>query len=141
MNYLTVEGISKSYGELVLFSNLSFGINKDQKIALIAKNGTGKTSILNIVAGKDTSETGQVNKRKGLRISYLEQDPNLDPSLTVEETIFTSGNDILKVIAEYEEALQHPEDQETYQKAFEAMEQHHAWDLKPNTNRFSISST
>jgi len=75
MNLLTVENISKSYGELVLFSNISFGINKDQKIALIAKNGSGKTSILNIISGKDAAETGLITNRKGIKISFLEQEP------------------------------------------------------------------
>ena len=103
MNLLTVENLSKSFGELVLFSNISFGINKDQKIAFIAKNGSGKTSILNILSGKDTSDTGQVTTRKGIRISYLEQDPELDPELTVEETIFASDNEVLKVIYNYEQ--------------------------------------
>jgi len=130
MNLLTVENISKSYGELVLFSDISFGINKDQKIALIAKNGSGKTSILNIMSGKDTSETGQVNVRKGIKISYLEQEPNLDPNLTVEETIFATDNEILKIIAAYEKAVENPEDTVKYQKAFEAMERHHAWDFE-----------
>lgn len=130
MNLLTVENISKSYGELVLFSDISFGINKDQKIALIAKNGSGKTSILNIISGKDVSETGQVNVRKGIKISFLEQEPNLDPNLTVEETIFTTDNEILKVIAAYEKAVENPDDTERYQKAFEAMERHHAWDFE-----------
>ena len=66
MNYLTVENISKSYGERVLFNDISFGINKDQKIAFVAKNGSGKTSILNIIAGLDTSDTGQIISRKGI---------------------------------------------------------------------------
>ncbi|MEC7262750.1 MAG: ABC-F family ATP-binding cassette domain-containing protein [Bacteroidota bacterium] len=130
MNLLTVENISKSYGELVLFSDISFGINKDQKIALIAKNGSGKTSILNIMSGKDTSETGQVNVRKGIKISYLEQEPYLDPNLTVEETIFATDNEILKIIAAYEKAVENPDDSVRYQKAFEAMERHQAWDFE-----------
>lgn len=130
MNLLTVENISKSYGELVLFSDISFGINKDQKIALIAKNGSGKTSILNIMSGKDTSETGQVTTRKGIKISFLEQEPDLDPNLTIEETIFTTDNEILKVIAAYEKAVENPEDTEQYQKAFEAMERLNAWDFE-----------
>jgi len=130
MNLLTVEQISKSYGELLLFSDISFGINKNQKIALIAKNGSGKTSILNIIAGKDNTETGQVTSRKGIAISFLEQEPNLDPKLTVEETIFTSGNPILKVIANYEEAVKHPEEEEAYQAAFEEMERLNAWDFE-----------
>ncbi|WP_437396815.1 ABC-F family ATP-binding cassette domain-containing protein [Flagellimonas lutimaris] len=130
MNLLTVENISKSYGELVLFSDISFGINKDQKIALIAKNGSGKTSILNIMSGKDTSETGQVTTRKGIKISFLEQEPDLNPNLTVEETIFTTDNEILKVIATYEKAVENPEDTDQYQKAFEAMDRLNAWDFE-----------
>ena len=130
MNLLTVENISKSYGELVLFSDISFGINKDQKIALIAKNGSGKTSILNIMSGKDTSETGQVATRKGIKISFLEQEPDLNPNLTVEETIFATDNEILKVIATYEKAVENPEDTDQYQKAFEAMDRLNAWDFE-----------
>jgi len=130
MNLLTVENISKSYGELVLFSDISFGINKDQKIALIAKNGSGKTSILNIMAGKDTSETGQVTTRKGIKISFLEQEPDLNPNLTIEETIFATDSEILTVISAYEKAVENPEDTDQYQKAFEAMERHNAWDFE-----------
>ncbi|MDX1766975.1 MAG: ABC-F family ATP-binding cassette domain-containing protein [Arenibacter troitsensis] len=130
MNLLTVENISKSFGELSLFSNISFGINKDQKIALIAKNGSGKTSILNILSGKDSSDSGQINSRKGIRISFLEQEPDLDPKLTVEETIFASDNEVLKVIQNYEHALLDPEDADAYQKAFEAMERYDAWDFE-----------
>ena len=130
MNLLTVENLSKSFGEFVLFSNISFGINKDQKIAFIAKNGSGKTSILNILSGKDASDTGQVTTRKGIRISYLEQDPELDPELTVEETIFASDNEVLKVIYNYEHALLDPENEKAYQKAFEAMERFDAWDFE-----------
>ncbi|MGW9686887.1 ABC-F family ATP-binding cassette domain-containing protein [Flagellimonas sp. 2504JD1-5] len=130
MNLLTVENISKSYGELVLFSNISFGINKEQKIALVAKNGSGKTSILNIISGKDNSETGQVTQRKGIQIAFLEQEPNLNPNLTVEETIFSSDNPILKIIADYEKAVQNPDESEQYQRAFEAMERHNGWDFE-----------
>lgn len=130
MNLLTVENISKSYGELVLFENLSFGINKDQKIALIAKNGTGKTSILNILSGADSPDTGQVNYRKSTRVSFLAQEPVMDPNLTVEETIFASDNEILQVIRNYEKALQHIDDADAYQKAFEAMDRFEAWDFE-----------
>ncbi|GLU44180.1 ABC-F family ATP-binding cassette domain-containing protein [Allomuricauda sp. NBRC 101325] len=130
MNLLTVENISKSYGEVVLFSEISFGINQGQKIALIAKNGSGKTSILNIMSGKDRSETGQVTTRKGIKVSFLEQEPDLNPNLTVEETIFTTDSEILKIIAAYEKAVENPDNTEQYQKAFEAMERHNAWDFE-----------
>lgn len=130
MNLLTIENISKSYGERVLFQDLSFGINKDQKIALIAKNGTGKTSILNILSGADTPDSGQVNFRKDIRTSFLEQEPNLDQSLTVEQTILASDNEVLKVIATYERALENPDEADAYQSAFEAMERFSAWDFE-----------
>ena len=130
MNLLSVENIAKSYGELVLFENISFGINKDQKIALIAKNGDGKTSILNILSGKDVPDSGLVNYRKGVRVSFLEQEPDLNPDLTVEETIFASDNEVLKVILAYEKVLENPEDEDAYQKAFEAMERFDAWDFE-----------
>jgi len=130
MNYLSVENISKSFGELTLFENISFGINKDQKIAFIAKNGTGKTSMLNIIAGVDSSDTGQVISRKDLKIEYLSQEDNLNDTLTVEETIFDSDNETLKVIEEYEHALLNPEDENEYQRAFEKMERLNAWDFE-----------
>lgn len=130
MNYLTVENISKSYGEHTLFENISFSVHKDQKIAFVAKNGTGKTSILNIISGEDEADSGVVTYRKGIAVSFLSQDPNFDPNLTIEETIFASDNAILKVIANYEKALLNPDDTEAYQDAFEAMEQHQAWDFE-----------
>ncbi|WP_298472498.1 ABC-F family ATP-binding cassette domain-containing protein [uncultured Maribacter sp.] len=130
MNLLTVENIAKSFGELVLFKDLSFGINKDQKIALIAKNGSGKTSILNILSGAEAPDKGQVNYRKGTRVSFLEQEPKMDPKLSIEETIFASDNEVLKVIRAYEKALNNPEDTEAYQKAFEAMDRFNAWDFE-----------
>ena len=130
MNLVSVEGISKAYGEKVLFEPISFGINKDQKIALIAKNGSGKTSILKILAGTDTPDQGAVNYRKDTRISFLPQEPKLDPKLTVEQAILQSGSKILNIIANYDRALENPDDHEAYQKAFEAMDQNDAWDFE-----------
>lgn len=130
MNYLSVENISKSYGERVLFEDISFGINKGQKIAFVAKNGSGKTSILNILAGNDVSDSGQVISRKGIQISYLAQVDALDENLTIEETIFSSDNPILQVISTYNNALNHPEKEAAYQKAFDLMEQYNAWDFE-----------
>ena len=130
MNYLSVENISKAYGERVLFENVSFGINKDQKIALIAKNGAGKSSLLKILIGEDTPDTGQVVSRKGLKIAFLSQEPALPEDLSIEDYIFQEENPILKVIQQYEHALEHPEDEVAYQKAFEAMERHEAWDFE-----------
>jgi len=130
VNLLSVENISKSYGERVLFSDISFGINKDQKIAFVAKNGTGKTSLLNIISGKDHPDNGQVVSRNGLNIAFLSQEPDLATHLSIEETIFASDNKTLKIIHEYEQALKNPDDSEAYQKAFEKMELHNAWDFE-----------
>ena len=130
MNYLSVENISKSFGERTLFKDISFGINKDQKIAFIAKNGSGKTSIMKIINGEDESDTGQVVVRKDIKMSFLSQDNKLQEELTIEESIFASDNETLKVIQEYEKALENPEDEEAYQKAFDRMDQHDAWDFE-----------
>ena len=130
MNYLSVENVSKSYGERVLFEDISFGINKDQKIAFIAINGSGKTTLLNIIAGIDVPDTGQIIFRKGLKVAYLSQKEMLDDGLTIEQTIFNSDNEILHIIEQYETALKNPGDSDAYQKAFELMEHHNAWDFE-----------
>ncbi|MDB2624789.1 ABC-F family ATP-binding cassette domain-containing protein [Flavobacteriaceae bacterium] len=130
MNYISVENISKSYGDRTLFSNLSFGINKNQKVAFVAKNGTGKTSILNIIAGLDAPDNGQVIQRKDIQVAYLSQHQVFDNNLTIEETIFATENRILPIIKQYEKALENPEDSENYQKAFDLMDQSNAWDFE-----------
>ena len=130
MNYLSVENISKSFGERTLFENISFGINKDQKIAFIAKNGSGKTCIMKIINGDDEPDTGQVVVRKDIKMAFLSQDHNLQDELTIEESIFASDNEVLKVIEQYEKALETPEDEEAYQKAFDDMDRYNAWDFE-----------
>ncbi|MDM1396493.1 ABC-F family ATP-binding cassette domain-containing protein [Myroides odoratimimus] len=130
MNYLSVENIAKSFGARTLFEDVSFGINKDQKIAFVAKNGTGKTTILKILTGEDFPDAGQVVMRKGIRMAFLPQEPALQDELTIEESIFASDNDTLKIIEEYEKALENPEDADAYQKAFEKMDAHNAWDFE-----------
>ena len=130
MNYLNVENISKSYGELALFEDISFSVHKDQKIAFVAKNGSGKTSILNMLAGLDSPDSGNIIFRKDVKISFLPQEPILNPDLTVEESIFDVENDTLKIIKNYEKALLNPEDEDVYQRAFEAMDSNDAWDFE-----------
>jgi ABC transport system ATP-binding/permease protein len=130
VNYLSVENISKSFGERTLFDNISFGINKDQKIAFIAKNGSGKTQIMKMINGDDEPDTGQIIIRKGIKMAFLSQNNQLQDELTIEESIFASDNDILKVIERYEKALENPEDEEKYQLAFDEMDSHNAWDFE-----------
>lgn len=130
MNYLTVENIAKSYGELTLFENISFSVHKDQKIAFVAKNGTGKTSILKMLAGFDVPDKGNIIYRKDIKVAFLPQEPVLDPTLTIEEAIFDADNPVLDIIKNYEKALLNPEDEDVYQKAFEQMDRHNAWDFE-----------
>jgi len=113
-----------------LFEDISFGINKDQKVAFVAKNGSGKTSILNIIAGFDTPDTGQIVMRKEISMAYLSQNDVLNPNLTIEETIFATENKILSIVNQYEKALKNLDDTDAYQKAFELMEQYNAWDFE-----------
>ena len=130
MNYLSVENISKSFGERTLFKDISFGINKDQKIAFIAKNGSGKTCIMKIINGEDEPDTGNVVVRKGIKMAFLSQTNMLQDELTIEESIFASDNEVLHVIERYEKALENPEDEEKYQLAFDEMDRFNAWDFE-----------
>ena len=105
MNYLSVENLSKSYGIRVLFEQLSFGINKGQRVALVARNGTGKSSLLKILSGKDTPDSGKVTYRNDIKTGYLDQHPELDESKTIMEEVFGSDNPVISAIKEYEECL------------------------------------
>lgn len=105
ISFLQVENLSKRFGEQLLFENISFGIGKNQKVALIAKNGTGKSTLLQIIAGKDTPETGHVIFRNDITVGYLEQSPDLNPENTIFEEVFSSDTPTLKVIKEYEKAI------------------------------------
>ncbi len=99
---LQIDGLTKSFGGLVLFEDISFGISEGQRIGLIAKNGTGKTTLLNIITGKEPYDTGSVVFRRNTRVAYLEQDPHYPENLTVLEACFNSGNQVTDTIAEYE---------------------------------------
>jgi ATP-binding cassette subfamily F protein uup len=130
MNYLSVENIAKSYGERKLFKGISFGINAGQKIGFVAKNGTGKTSLLNILSGDEHPDEGLVVFRKNLKVAFLSQEPNLNTKLSIEETILSSENPILEIIKQYEKAIENPDDSENYQAAFDAMDANNAWDFE-----------
>jgi len=132
VNYLTLENITKTYGEKVLFQNVSLHIDKGQKIALVAKNGTGKTTLLRVLAGKEGSEgeNSKITFRKDIRIGVLEQEPDLDPRHTVLESIFEGGSQLLQAVKEYELAMLHTEDTDRLQKAMSKMEELKAWDAE-----------
>ena len=129
ISYLQVEHISKSFGDLTLFEDLSFGIAKDQKTALIAKNGKGKTTLLNILAGKDTPDSGEVIYRNELQVGYLSQEPVMDPGSTTRDYIFHSSDQIMKAVRRYEEALISNDDRELGE-SIEQMDRLKAWDYE-----------
>jgi len=130
MNYLSVENLTKSFGDRVLFDNLTFGIEKGQKVAFIAKNGTGKSTFLSILYGTEGYDSGEVAFRKGIKTGFLHQSPDFNQDLTINETLFKDDSEILKAIKEYEAASADYEDTERMNKAFEAMESFNAWDYE-----------
>lgn len=136
MNLLSVENLAKSYSEKILFEGISFGISKGEKVALIARNGAGKTTLMRILAGKETAEKGAVTYRKDCRIEYLEQDPYMDPNSTVLETIFNLNNPMVRLIKEYEIALEqdeqnhNPQTQRTLQDLATQIDNAKGWDYE-----------
>jgi ATP-binding cassette subfamily F protein uup len=128
-SYLQVENLTKTYGDLYLFKDISFGIAKDDKTGLIAKNGAGKSTLMNIIAGLESADRGNVVFRNDVSIGYLSQNPSCNPALTVMQQAFASSNDVIKAIGEYENALQHHDD-ERLQNAMEAMDHLNAWDFE-----------
>lgn len=121
-----VEGLSKSYGTRVLFRDLYFSMGLGEKAALIAKNGTGKTTILNILAGLDSSDKGEVIFRKDLKIAYLQQDPVFSPDRTIMDEVFANSGEISRLIGEYERAVRH-DDREALDNLMYRMDAAEAW--------------
>jgi len=148
LNYLSVENISKSFGERVLFEGLNFGLNYGDKVALIANNGSGKTSMLKIIAGKDVPGSGKVTIRNGIRIGYLDQEPIFNEKYTINELLYNSNAEVVKIIREYESALEMQTNDynditaERFEKASINMEKANAWnfdnELKQILSKFKI---
>ncbi|OFY87281.1 MAG: ABC transporter [Bacteroidetes bacterium RIFCSPLOWO2_12_FULL_35_15] len=105
MNYLSIESLSKSYGEKRLFDNISFGLNQGQRTGLIAKNGAGKSTLLKTIMGKEIADSGTITFRKDIVVTYLDQNPLFDESKTVIETIYNTNNPLLNAVRDYESAL------------------------------------
>lgn len=129
MQQLQVENLTKSFGDLVLFENISFGIEERQRVGLIAKNGTGKTTLLNILSGKEGYDSGRITFRRDLRVGYLEQDPVYPEELSVLEACFYHGNPVTDLIKEYE-ACMAIEGNPGIDDILIRMEQEKAWDYE-----------
>lgn len=127
--YLQVENLTKSFGDLVLFDKISFGIAQGQRIGLIAKNGSGKTTLLNILAGKEGYDEGTITFRRDLRVGYLEQAPSYPARLTVLEACFHHGNSTVELIKEYEECMETPGNP-GLEELLGRMEHEKAWDYE-----------
>ncbi len=141
MNYLTVENLTKTYGEKLLFENITFGLEKGQKTALIAKNGTGKSTLLNIIAGLEEPDKGQVVVRKDITVSYLPQIDNFADSLPVLDAIFNAQTPDVQAVKEYETCLSlvnemhekgnnDAELENRLHRAIEAVDRLQAWDFE-----------
>ena len=129
ISFLQVNNLSKRFGEQLLFENLSFGIGKNQKVALIAKNGMGKSTMLKIIAGKEIADAGTIIFRNDITVGYLEQDPQLEPENNVFEEVFNSDSPLLKAIRNYEEAVTN-NDSEAIEELIPQMDALAAWDYE-----------
>jgi ATP-binding cassette subfamily F protein uup len=127
MNYLTVNNLSKYYGDKLLFENITFFIDKGQKVALIAKNGTGKSSLIKILQGLEPPESGDFKFHKDIKAGFLVQEPDFDDNKTVYQTIMHADNPILMASLEYEQALDGHGD---LQNAMNKMDELEAWDYE-----------
>ncbi len=136
INYIQAREISKAYGEKVLFSQISMSISQGQKVALIARNGTGKTTLMNILAGKDEADEGLCSYKSGLRIAYLPQQPVFDPGLTVSQALLSADNEQTEAIRAYEELISESPDSPSgtkdkeLQAIIERMDALQAWDYE-----------
>ena len=129
ISYMQVENLTKSFGDNILFENISFGIADNQRVALIAKNGTGKTTLLNIIAGKEDYKSGKITFRRDLRVAYLEQDPDFPKELSVIDACLRTDNDAVRTIAAYEHCMM-SKTQEGLDEILSQMDLHKAWDYE-----------
>lgn len=130
MNYLSVENLSKTFGIKQLFKDISFGLNKGDKVGLIAKNGTGKSTLLKIIANEEYSDSGSVIFRNDISIGFLSQNEDFDENKTIEEVIFDGDNPIFKAVKDYNYCIEKNIEGKLMEDAFEAMNQFNAWDIE-----------
>ncbi len=128
MNYLSVENLTKSFGERVIFKDLTFGIDRGDKVAIVAKNGTGKSTLLKIVCGLDAADSGRVVFRNDIRVDYLQQAENFNPERTIIEEVLSADTQEIKAIKMYQRALENMDDHDAFERATDLMNNTGAWD-------------
>ena len=104
-NFLNIENLTKSYGDRLLFGDVTFGVDEGDKIGIVARNGTGKSTLLRILAGQESADSGNVVFRNGIRIGYLPQEPEFKPRMTVIEAAIDSDDPVATVVRRYSEAI------------------------------------
>ena len=134
MNFLSVENLTKSFGERILFSNVSFGIDQGQKVAIVAKNGSGKTTLLNCLMEKEQYDEGKIVFRKDIKVAFMEQSENLPTDQTIDEVIYDHESPKLRLIKAYNEALEKG-DENKLGNLFQELTDMDAWDLEAKVNQ------
>jgi ATP-binding cassette subfamily F protein uup len=129
-NLLSVERLTKRYGERLLFEELTFGLAEGQKAALVARNGTGKSTLLRALCGVEPADSGRISFEAGVRWSFLTQDPGLDADKTILENLQSGGHPAVEALQAYESALVHSEDSDRLARATDAMDRSGGWDYE-----------
>ncbi|WMN13040.1 ABC-F family ATP-binding cassette domain-containing protein [Marivirga salinae] len=134
MNYLSVENITKSFGERVLFENISFGLAQGEKVALVGINGSGKSTLLKILMREETPDSGNLSFRNNIKVGFLSQNPQFQSGQNAMQAIFSSDHESLNIIKEYERLAENPDmnakEQNRFQELMEKMEAHQLWDYE-----------
>ncbi|SMG49140.1 ATP-binding cassette, subfamily F, uup [Marivirga sericea] len=134
MNYLSVENITKSFGERVLFENISFGLAQGEKVALVGINGSGKSTLLKILMGEEMPDSGNLSFRNEIKVGFLSQNPQFQAGQNAMQAIFSSDHESLNIIKEYERLAENPDmndkEQNRFQELMEKMEAHQLWDYE-----------
>ncbi len=129
MHYVSAEGLTKSFGITPLFNNISFHINEGDKIALVARNGVGKSTLLRILQGNETPDEGKLWIHKDVTVALFEQDPELEENKTVIDNIFHAKHPVMKAIRMYEEA-EETGDVDMITESISAMDEMNAWEFE-----------
>jgi len=129
-NMLSVEGLTKTYGERLLFRDLTFGVQEGERVALVARNGSGKSTLLRAICGQEPADSGRVVFSTGVRHGHLRQELELDASATILDTLYIGDSPAVKAMRDYERALAQGLEGAELQRAYDAMDAHEGWNFE-----------